>query len=63
MVETHQRDLNTETMVEGYQMADAPATRLFWAVATLTLAWVVGLIGDWLGFECWEEQAGVDWAV
>lgn len=43
-VETHQRDLNTKKTVEGYQMADPPTTRLFWAVATLTLAWVVGLI-------------------
>lgn len=49
---THGRDLDTKETVEGYQMADSTTTRLFWAVATLALAWVVGLIGDCVDFGC-----------
>lgn len=55
-------NLNTEETVEGCLVADPPTTRSWWAVATLTLAWVMGMIGDRLHTGYWVQQAGVDGA-
>lgn len=55
-------NLNTEETVEGCLVADPPTTRSWWAVATLTLAWVMGMIGDHLHTGYWVQQAGVDGA-